>query len=73
MKTHTPPHPSTLLSQEETAELLGLDERTLEKWRLTGRYGLPFVKIGARVVRYKLADVEAFIEKNLVKPEMATA
>lgn len=68
-------HPSSLLSQEETADMLGLDERTLEKWRETGRYALPFVKIGARVVRYRLTDIEAFIQRNMVKvnPEPAAA
>ncbi len=49
-----------LLNTEETARLLGLKPRTLVLWRHEGRSELPFVRIG-RAVRYRPADVEAFI------------
>lgn len=36
---------------------------TLAVWRSTGRYNLPFIKIG-RKVRYRRADLEAWIESR---------
>ena len=37
------------------------DAYILRVWRSTGRYNLPFVKIG-RVVRYRRGDLAAFID-----------
>ncbi len=55
---------SNLLSRREAAAYLGLSEQTLAIWKCTGRYNLPCVKIG-RLVKYRKADLDAFIEKNL--------
>jgi len=55
--------PSPLITPEEAAHLLGVRPATLATWRTIGRYNLPYVKIGARV-RYRLADVEDFIERR---------
>ncbi len=52
-----------LLSTREAAEALGVKPQTLEVWRCTGRYALPFVKTG-RLVRYRETDIEAFIERR---------
>lgn len=49
-----------LLTPEEAAAFLKTEERTLAVWRSTGRYRLAYVKVG-RCVRYKRADLEAFI------------
>lgn len=54
-----------LITPEEAAELLGVEVQTLAVWRTTGRYELPFVKVG-RSVRYKAADLEKWIERNTV-------
>ncbi len=54
---------SQLLTTEEAADFLGLTRNTLEIWRCTQRYDLPYVKMG-RLVKYKLSDLMAFIEKN---------
>ena len=40
-----------------------MSEGTLSVWRSTGRYDLPFVKIG-RKVRYRLGDVMDFIARR---------
>ena len=40
-----------LLSRKETAELLGVKPSTLSVWASTGRYNLPFVKVG-RLTKY---------------------
>lgn len=48
-----------LLSPQDVADRLGVSATTLATWRCTKRYPLPYVKVG-RLVRYRLADVEAF-------------
>lgn len=53
-----------LLTPDETAERLGVLTNTLDAWRCTRRYDLPYVKVG-RLVRYREIDVEAFIESRL--------
>jgi excisionase family DNA binding protein len=52
-----------LLTQEQVAQRLGIKPATLQIWRVTGRYNLPFVKCG-RLVRYREADVRAFIDRR---------
>ncbi len=37
---------------------------TLAVWRSTKRYDLPYVKVG-RLVRYKLTDIEAFLNASV--------
>lgn len=56
-----------LLKEKQTAALLGVSFTTLSTWRSRHRYELPFVRLGGgRAIRYRLADVLAFIEKGLV-------
>ena len=52
-----------LLKPTEVAALLGVTVATLEVWRCTNRYPLPYVKVG-RSVRYEAGDVETFISKR---------
>ena len=54
----------TLLSAADAAAFLGVQEQTLAVWRSSGRYSLPFVKIG-RCVKYRESDLTAFVEKNV--------
>jgi len=60
MDSHIP----KLLTVEQAAEALGVKAATLATWRCVGRYDLPFVKVG-RHVRYREADIAAFIERRL--------
>jgi len=52
-----------LLDEEPTAEILGVVPGTLSVWRSTGRYDLPYVKIGRRV-KYRPKDIRAFINRR---------
>ncbi len=54
----------SLIQPEQAAEVLGISPGTLQVWRSTGRYNLPYVKVGGRVM-YRPADVQAFIENRL--------
>jgi hypothetical protein len=56
-----------LLKPAQAAALLGLRPGTLEVWRATGAYSLPYIKSGGRVM-YTLADVEEFIRARRVVP-----
>lgn len=55
---------SRLLTPPEVAEMLGVSVETLNTWRATNRYALPYVKAG-RLVRYRTSDLESFIESRL--------
>jgi hypothetical protein len=52
-----------LIDEQATAELLCLSPGTLSVWRSTGRYNLPFLKIG-RNVRYRRADVLTWLDSR---------
>lgn len=66
MSPTDPPMPDLpLLRPREAAKLLGVTEAALERWRHTGAYTIPYVKVG-RCVRYRRQDIEAFILRSLV-------
>ena len=50
-----------LLDEHAAATMLDLSPGTLSVWRSTGRYNLPFLKIG-RNVRYRRADLQMWLE-----------
>jgi excisionase family DNA binding protein len=52
-----------LLDEKAAADLLDLSPGTLSVWRSTGRYAIPFVKIG-RNVRYRRADLDAWLAQR---------
>ncbi len=52
-----------LLVPEEAAVLLGVPMSRLKKWRTTG-LGPPFVRISAQTIRYRLKELEEFLEPN---------
>ena len=53
-----------LLNEREAAEVLDTQPGTLSVWRSTGRYAIPFYKIGSKV-RYKRSDLEAWLESRV--------
>ena len=52
-----------LLDPDAAAALLDVTPGTLSVWRSTGRYALPYVKVG-RKVRYRRADLLAWLESR---------
>jgi excisionase family DNA binding protein len=69
--TCTPPsdYPE-LLDPRQASEVLDVSEGTLAVWRSSKRYGLPYVKVG-RKVRYRRADLIAWLEKRVQQLEHA--
>jgi predicted DNA-binding transcriptional regulator AlpA len=57
-----------LLNTAEAAAFLSLKCSTLESWRSL-RLGPPFVKLGRRCVRYRRADLEIWLAKNVIEPK----
>ena len=56
-----------LLDERTAAAALDLKPQTLAVWRASGRYALPFVRVG-RSVRYRAADLQKFLESRTVRP-----
>lgn len=51
--------PGDLIDEREAAAMLGVQRKTLQNWRAL-RKGPRYRKIGARLVRYHVADLAAF-------------
>lgn len=52
-----------LLTEQQAAEYIGVAPATLSVWRSTGRYNLPFLKIGHKV-RYRLNALDAWLKSR---------
>lgn len=64
MQTATQTKPATMvMTVTQAAEYLGLAVSTLNKWRCHGG-GPVFIKMG-RAVRYRVEDLDRFIEQQL--------
>ncbi len=49
-----------LVNEKIAAEMLGVTAATMQVWRSTARYGIPYIKVG-RLVRYRISDLEAWL------------
>ena len=56
-----------LLSTKEAAVYLGVSEAFLERDRWAGAR-VQYIKIGSRAVRYRLQDLENYIQSCIRKP-----
>ena len=63
--------PVGYVDEREAGRLLGVAPATLRIWRCTGRYALPYLKIGHRIA-YDPADIEAFIKAGRRDPAVAS-
>lgn len=59
-----PENPPQLFTTKQAAVFLQIQASTLEQWRWAGR-GPKFCKIGTRACRYRIADLEAFLEERV--------
>ncbi|MBW4933230.1 helix-turn-helix transcriptional regulator [Marinobacter sp. F4206] len=55
---------NSLFTTKEAAEYLGVSKAFLERDRWAGAR-IPYVKVGSRTVRYRLSDLEDYIEKQV--------
>jgi excisionase family DNA binding protein len=56
-----------LFDDNDAARLLGVKVQTLAVWRMTGRYALPFVRVG-RSIRYRKSDIDTWLASRVVTP-----
>ena len=56
-----PPDPEPLMSPDETAAYLGVSKEHLRRLR-KAEQGPPYIRVSERVVRYRLADVQAWVD-----------
>ena len=52
-----------LLTTKEAAPILGVSEAFLERDRWAGAQ-VPFIRIGSRAVRYRISDLNAYIDSR---------
>lgn len=52
-----------LLDENEAASFLSVKPGTLSVWRSSGRYPIPFIKVGRRI-RYRRSDLHAWLESR---------
>lgn len=52
-----------MLDNAAAAEYLGISTGTLDVWRSTKRYAIPYVKVG-RLVKYRQSALDAFLESR---------
>jgi len=57
------PSSDPLLTPIETSNYIGVTEKTLAVWRCTGRYAIPFIKVG-RLVKYRKSALDAFLDSR---------
>ncbi|WP_409302880.1 helix-turn-helix domain-containing protein [Pseudomonas sp. KCJK8993] len=53
-------NPPAQVDDKQAADVLGVRPNTLAVWRSTGRYNLPFLKVG-RLVKYRISDLAEFL------------
>lgn len=56
----------SLYNTSEAANYLGLSKAFLERDRWAGAR-IPYIQVGARAVRYRLIDLEKYIESRIRK------
>ena len=57
-----------LLISKQAAARLAVSKRTLEGWRRRG-VGPPFLRLSMRAVRYRLSDLELWLDERRVDDE----
>lgn len=58
-----------MFNNSGAADYIGVTPGTLEVWRCTKRYNIPFIKVG-RLVKYRKSALDAFLESRTVGEEI---
>ena len=66
MMEKTEQRPEPLLTTKEVAEFMGLSAYTLSRYRMDG-IGPNYIQVGPKMIRYKRADVEEWVNKMMAK------
>lgn len=58
--------PLDLFCTEDAAAYIGIASHTLEVWRCSKRYNIPYIKVGGRV-RYRRSDLDIWLKSRTVE------
>lgn len=58
-----PKSPPVNVDEKQAADVLDVKSTTLAVWRSTGRYRLPYLKVG-RLVKYRITDLAEFLARR---------
>ncbi len=58
-----PKSPPVNVDDKQAAQVLDVKPSTLAVWRSTGRYRLPYLKVG-RLVKYRISDLADFLARR---------
>lgn len=61
-----PKKPPVNVGDIQAAEILKVKPSTLAVWRSTGRYNLPYFKVG-RLVKYRISDLADFLASRAAR------
>jgi excisionase family DNA binding protein len=54
-----------ILTEEQAAELLGIQPRTCRLWRKTR--GLPYIKLTQKEIRFRRLDIDQWLQSRTVR------
>ena len=55
---------TTLLTDVEVAEMLGVSISTVRRWRLFGNQGPKWIRVSKSAIRYRAEDLRAYVESR---------
>ena len=55
----------TMLDDKSAAAFFGVRPRTMRLWRT--RNGLPYVRVTSRIIRYRMEDLQAWMDKRVIE------
>ena len=61
------PRTAKALKEKEAAAYLGLSVKTLQAWRFYSK-GPKYLKLSGRAIRYRVEDLDQFMEASTVNP-----
>ena len=53
------------LSEQQAADYLGISKKTLQRWRFEHK-GPAYAKLNNKLIRYRLADLDEWMNQQLV-------
>jgi len=63
LSTHKDQSTDPLFSSDDAARYIGVASRTMAVWRCTGRYDIPYIKVG-RLAKYRKSALDVYLERH---------
>ena len=54
------------IKMQPAAEMISIKKATLQKWVFERRF--PFIRLSARALRFRVSDIQDFLNSRLVQP-----